>query len=75
MKLHEKINRYLADHGIKQTFVAEQIGMSVKTLNSILRGRQRLNADVYERICRDGLKIDPGYFFEDNVLDNKTNAV
>lgn len=75
MKLHEKINRYLIDHGIKQTFVAEQIGMSVKTLNSILLGRQRLNADVYERICRDGLKIDPGYFFEDKVLDTKTNAV
>lgn len=71
MKLHEKLNKYLKAHGIKQTHVAEKAEMSVKTLNAILLGRQRLTADTLEIICRKGLDIEPAYFFEQKVLEDK----
>lgn len=71
MKLHEKLNRYINTHGIKQTFVAEKTGISVKTLNAILLGRQRLMADMFEDICRKGLEIEPEYFFKEKFLDTK----
>lgn len=74
MKLHEKILFYINNHGIKQTWLAEQSDISVKTLNAILLGRQRLTADTFELICRKGLKIDPGIFFDNMFLDTKNTG-
>ncbi|MTI82623.1 MAG: helix-turn-helix transcriptional regulator [Firmicutes bacterium] len=73
MKLHEKLKVYINKHGITQTFVANQAEISVKTLNNILLGRQRLNADMFELICRKGLGINPGIFFKEKFLETKTN--
>jgi len=37
--------------------------MSVKKLNAIEMGRQKLSADLFLDICKVWLKIDPAYFF------------
>lgn len=75
MKLHEKVLLYVNNNGIKQTWLAAQINISVKTLNSILLGRQRLTADMFELICRKGLKVDPSIFFNNEFLGTeKTRA-
>ena len=71
MKLHEKILLYINYHGIKQTWLAGQIDISVKTLNAILLGRQRLTADMFELICLKGLKVDPSIFFNNNWESRK----
>lgn len=71
MKLHEKLLFYINAHGIKQTWLAEQLNISVKTLNAILRGRQRLAADMFEQICRNGLKVSPSIFFDNKFLETK----
>lgn len=75
MKLHQKVLLYINNHGLKQTWLAAQLGISVKTLNSILLGRQRLTADMFELICLKGLKVDPSVFFNNGFLGiEKTRA-
>ena len=71
MKLSERIRAYRLKHGITQTFIAGKVGMSVKTLNGIELGRQRLDADLFEKICRQGFGIDPSIFFREDVLESK----
>lgn len=75
MKLHEKVLLYVNNHGIKQTWLAAQLGISVKTLNSILLGRQKLTADMFELICLKGINVDPSIFFNNEFLGiEKTRA-
>lgn len=71
MELYQKIRAYRLAHGITQTFVAEETNMSVKTLNAIEKGRQRLLAETFEKICVHGLKVSPKIFFDDDVLESK----
>lgn len=71
MKLHERVSLYLKERGIKQTWLADQIGISVSKLNAILLGKQRLTADTFELICTKGLKVNPGIFFDNKFLGSK----
>lgn len=47
----DRIRDYLRKNGIKQKFVAEKIGMNVRTLSSKLNKHVRLNVDDIEKIC------------------------
>ena len=47
-----KIKEYLNSKGISQTFVANQTGISVSTLNSALNGNRKLLAEEYFLICK-----------------------
>lgn len=71
MTLNEKVKLYIDNHGITQTFVANKLDISLKTLNGILLGRQRLSAEMLERICKEALQIDPSIFFNTDVLETK----
>ncbi|MBQ9773129.1 MAG: helix-turn-helix transcriptional regulator [Clostridia bacterium] len=51
MKVGRKIWLYLKERRIKQRFVAEQLGIPPTTLSSILLGKQRVNVEIYARIC------------------------
>lgn len=48
----QKIKEYLANHGIKITWLAEQVGIPVSTLSGILNGVSALKADVFIQICK-----------------------
>lgn len=37
--------------GLKQRFIAEQIGVAEKTLSYILTGRTKCSIDVYANLC------------------------
>ena len=74
MQLHEKIRAYRIENGITQTHVAKTLRMSIKKLNAIEKGRQKLSADMFIEICRNGLKIDPAVFVGDDVLEIKNEA-
>ena len=74
MQLHEKLRSYRTEKGITQTHVAKTMRMSIKKLNAIEKGRQKLLADVFLDICRNGLKVDPAIFFADEVLETKNKA-
>ena len=74
MQLYEKLRAYRIGSGITQTHVAKTMQMSVKKLNAIEKGRQKLSADMFIEICRTGLKIDPAIFFADEVLNTKNKS-
>lgn len=50
--LAQSINEYLKDRGIKQTWLADQIGVPVTTLNGIINGKVAMKADMFIEICR-----------------------
>lgn len=61
--LAESINRYLKDKGIKQSWLAEKVGLPVTTLNGIINGKTQLKADLFIQICR-ALEVPPETFSE-----------
>ena len=74
MQLHEKLRDYRLANGVTQTHVAKMMQMSVKKLNAIEKGRQKLSADLFLEICKNGLKIDPASFFATEVLETKNKG-
>jgi|GEM_PF-1439780 len=54
--LRIKIKQYMADHGIKQVWLAERTGIPQPKLSAYLTGRSPLYADVFAMICR-GLEV------------------
>lgn len=47
----DNIMTYLRDTGIRQSWLAHQIGISKQSLNQALHGRRRLSVDEYVLIC------------------------
>lgn len=59
----EKIRAYLDSHGIKQTFLAEQTGLSYSIISDIcLRGR-KVEVTEYFKICK-ALNVPFDFFYE-----------
>ena len=50
MKIYERLNKYLKDNGIKQSFVSEKSGIPENSLSMILNGKIKLDADRLEDI-------------------------
>ena len=59
----EILENYLEDHGIKQKFVAESIGVSSATFSSRLKGRLKFDADFAIAVARV-LNIDVNIFLK-----------
>ena len=52
MRLAENIDTYLNEQGIKKKYVAEKSGISENALSLALKGKRRLLADEYVKICQ-----------------------
>ena len=62
----KRIKAYLAENGIKQSFLSEKTGISNDVLSKILAGTRDLKAIEYARICR-ALKVDfETFIYEDD---------
>jgi plasmid maintenance system antidote protein VapI len=61
--LAQNINEYLKNKGIKQTWLAEQVGIPTTTLNGIINGKVQMKADLFIRICQV-LNVPPETFSE-----------
>ena len=48
----KKIGEYLADNGIKQSFVAEKAGITKQQMSDICPKGRTIDCMVYARICR-----------------------
>ena len=46
-----RIQAYLKEHGIQQSKVAREIGVSDASLSAMLHGRTRISAEAYRAIC------------------------
>lgn len=48
----------IRESGVKQCFIAERAGVSAPTVSNMIRGKQKLTADVFLTVC-DMCRIDP----------------
>ena len=48
----ERIKQYLTDNGIKQTFVAEKVGITQPQMSEICNKGRSIDCLLYYRICK-----------------------
>lgn len=52
MSVGAVIGKYLKENGIKQTFLAERVGMPDAKISAIINQGQKIEVVEYYRICR-----------------------
>lgn len=62
--------KYLKDHGIKQNFVAEKMGISTPNLCDRLNGRLKFDADFAIEFSR-AVNISPEFFLKTSFSKRK----
>lgn len=62
MSIELTIRKYLLDHGIKQSFVAEKCGWTKQKTNAIATGKTKITANEYGDLC-DAIGVPYDYFF------------
>lgn len=67
MNLYLAIGSYLENNGITQTYLSERSGMTTNALNLSLKGKRKLTADEYIKIC-DALKVPYDLFVKKSCL-------
>lgn len=63
MAINRKINDYVANRGIKQSFLAARMGISAAKISLLLSGQQKFTADEFLTVC-EILEVDPKLFYE-----------
>lgn len=63
MNIELAIRKYLIDHGIKQSFVAEKCGWTRQKTNAITTGKMKITANEYGELC-DAVGVPYDYFFK-----------
>lgn len=58
MTTAERLNLAIEENGLKQKFIAKELGISEPTISAILKGRQRIDADMFFKIASI-LKMSP----------------
>lgn len=74
MNMNQRIRHYIKSNGMTFTFVANRAGIDVKKFSRFMSNKQPMTTDEYEKICRDGLQIDPKYFFDKKFLDSRNKT-
>lgn len=74
MKIHERIRKHMEKYGIVLNHVAKNAGIEEGRFYRLLSGRSKMTVDEYERICRDGLDVDPSFFFQRKFLEAKNKS-
>lgn len=59
-----KIKQYLQDHGIKQSFLAQQTGLTDQVISDICVKDRKIDCYEYFKICQ-ALNLSLEYFFKD----------
>lgn len=60
----KKIQKYIQEHGIKQNFVAEQVGLTRQALSVMFQRDSKVDAVTYYKICKI-LNVPLETFLED----------
>lgn len=50
--VNERISAAVKDSGLKQKFIADEIGISESSFSSILAGKRRVDVDEFFSLCR-----------------------
>lgn len=60
-EIRNAVKRYIEDHGIKLTHIAQRCGMSKQRLHRIIHSDQKISLTDYLRIC-EALQVPYSYF-------------
>lgn len=71
MNINLRIRNYIKKNGMSFSFVADRSGFNIKKFSRFMSNKQPMTTDEYEKVCKDGLKLDPTYFYKSDVLDSK----
>lgn len=63
MQTHVMLKRLIIEKGLKQTVIANRIGMNITTFNAILNGHAALRADTLVDVCEKGIGMPTENFF------------
>jgi len=74
MNLTSRIRKYIKSQGMTYTFVCQRANINIKKFSRIMNNKQKMTTDEYERICRDGLRVDPGIFFKEDFLETQNET-
>lgn len=61
--VQKRIKAYLTEHGIKQGFLAEKLGVADSIISAMLNGNRNIDCIEYFEICR-ALDVPLETFFE-----------
>lgn len=61
MNIIERLNEYISENEIKNTYISQETGLTIETISEILAGKRRILADEFLLICT-ALDIDPNIF-------------
>jgi transcriptional regulator with XRE-family HTH domain len=64
LKISQRLKEYITSKGIKYSTVAKNAGISQKRFYRVINGDCHLTADEFEKICKDGLSVEPAFFLE-----------
>lgn len=64
----KRIQQFIKDNGIKQTYLAEKVGFTDAKLSAIVNGQRGIDCVEYARICK-ALGAEYGYFLEGVELE------
>lgn len=73
MTLQERIRKYIEENGIMFKHVAEKSGIPQKKFYRLMNGKTSMSVDEYELICKEGLTVDPAFFFKQKFSVNEKN--
>ena len=62
----KRIKEYMVNKGIKQAFVAKQVGITTARLSQICNKGRTIDCETYYKICRV-LEVPLEYFMEDEA--------
>lgn len=62
-KIGKKIQDYLRENGIKQSFVAERSGLTDSIISDICNDKRKVDVIEYYKICK-ALQVPLNYFLE-----------
>jgi transcriptional regulator with XRE-family HTH domain len=69
MMIHKKVREIRMSKGLKQTFVARQLGISIARYNAIEKGNRPLRVEFIPKIA-EILGVSPMVFFEDHLNES-----
>lgn len=52
MDVQKRIASYIADNGIKQSFIADKTGIDKAVISAIMTNKRKMSADEYELIVK-----------------------
>lgn len=73
MKINERIKDHINSNGLIMKVIATKSGIDLQRFYRIVNGNSAMTVEDYEKICKQGLGVDPSVFFKQNISKNENS--